>query len=602
MNAELDPNRIVAEFLKQNLDALVDGAKGFFKGAANTLRLHLDRTYRQYLTTLLEKYSKAKSFLLRGEPVPLYQFYVPLDIKSKNKTISAPGICDVLDLANNTIIMGSAGCGKSMFVRHLLLDSLLSKTRVPIFVELRQFNMFDGDLFQLIIRSLTTHKFTIDAEYVRKAIEMGHFILFLDGYDEVAHERRQHVRNTIHEFAKLNDKNAVILTSRPDPELEGWQSFSLAQVAPLSLDQAYSLVEKLPFDDKLKTRFLTDLRADLFRKHQSFLSNPLLLSIMLLSYGQSASIPTKLSVFYNQAYEALFERHDVLKNGFKRQVLSPLDIQDFARLFSAFCLQAYDKRKLEFTHTEALEYIESSQNLVGIRCNKDNYLKDLIQAVCLMVQDGLQIVYAHRSFQEYFAARFICEAGPEVQEQLIKKYTHMVRRDSVFSMLHEMRAEIIERYYIMPGLNRLFELIGFKRSLGVSHHERFIRRCFSQFRMVGPDHLIAGIEAGRDRALADLVSFTVHQCGHLVGWKGFGGREREKALAKEWHARIGGREIRLDKEPYRRQFLRDLARSDGFFSMNMLKLLLQIRSALSEKAQLEHATLESILGKGKPEQ
>src|SRR3990172_5358529 len=173
MNAELDPNRIVAEVLKQNLDALVDGAKGFFKGAANTLRLHLDRTYRQYLTTLLEKYSKAKSFLLRGEPVPLYKFYVPLDIKSKNKTISAPGICDVLDLANNTIIMGSAGCGKSMFVRHLLLDSLLSKTRVPIFVELRQFNTFDGDLFQLIIKTLTTYKFSMDAEYVRKAIEMG---------------------------------------------------------------------------------------------------------------------------------------------------------------------------------------------------------------------------------------------------------------------------------------------------------------------------------------------------------------------------------------------------------------------------------------------
>lgn len=88
MNGELDPNAIAAEFLKQNLDMLFDGAKGFFKGAADKFRLHLDRTYRQYLTTLLEKYSKAKSFLLRGEAVPLYQFYVPLDLKTKNKTIA----------------------------------------------------------------------------------------------------------------------------------------------------------------------------------------------------------------------------------------------------------------------------------------------------------------------------------------------------------------------------------------------------------------------------------------------------------------------------------------------------------------------------------
>jgi hypothetical protein len=55
---------------------------------------------------------------------------------------------------------------------------------------------------------------------------------------------------------------------------------------------------------------------------------------MLLSYGQSASIPNKISVFYNQAYEALFERHDVLKDGFRRKRLTPLDIQDFARVFA----------------------------------------------------------------------------------------------------------------------------------------------------------------------------------------------------------------------------------------------------------------------------
>lgn len=597
MKGELDPNTIAAEFLKQNLDMLFDGAKGFFKGAADKFRLHLDSTYRQYLTALLEKYSKAKSFLLRGEAVPLYQFYVPLDLKTKNKTIIAPSIGDLLRLTNNTIITGSAGCGKSMLVRHLLLNSLLSKTRVPIFVELRQFNTFDGDLFQLIINTLTTHKFAMDAEYIRKAIGLGHFILFLDGYDEVAHGRRQHVRSTIHEFAKLNDKNAFILTSRPDPELEGWQSFSIAQVAPLSLDQAHSLIEKLPFDDKLKTRFLTDLRADLFRKHQSFLSNPLLLSIMLLSYGQSASIPTKLSVFYNQAYEALFERHDVLKDGFKRQVLSPLDIQDFARLFSVFCLQAYDKDKLEFTHIEALEYIESSQDIVGIRCNKENYLTDLIQAVCLMVQDGLEIVYAHRSFQEYFAARFICEARPDIQEQLIEKYMHMARYDSVFSMLHEMRPEIIEQHYMLPGLDRLFNLIGLKRSPGVAHHERFMRAIFDRF-LVDDHGIIMEIRAAGD-AFFDLTEFTLSRCGHLVRWNASDHIEKDKALAKEWYKRIGGQPIEASKGPYGRQFIRDLAHSGGDYSIDTLKALLQIKSALSEKAQLERKTLESILREGK---
>lgn len=250
--------------------------------------------------------------------------------------------------------------------------------RVPVFVELRQFNSFDGDLTSLIVQTLKDHKFGMDAEYITQAFEMGHFILFLDGYDEVAHPHRQRVKSAVFDFVRVYNQNAVILTSRPEPELEGWQTFSILEVAPLTLRKAHSLVEKLPFDSKLKETFLRDLRKDLYRKHESFLSNPLLLSIMLLSYGQSASIPNKLSVFYNQAYEALFERHDVLKDGFRRQMLTPLDIQDFARLFAAFSLQTYDSRKIEFSHTEALEYIESSRDIAGVACNKEDFLNDLI--------------------------------------------------------------------------------------------------------------------------------------------------------------------------------------------------------------------------------
>lgn len=596
MSDELDPNVIAADFLKQNLDSLVDGARSVLKGAVDKLRLTLDRTYRDYLAALSEKYSKAKSFLLRGEPVPLYGFYVPLDLTHKKTTIAAAGIGDVLKRTSHAIITGSAGCGKSMFVRHLLLDCLLSKTRVPVFVELRHFNSFPGSLQDLIIKTLSSYHFSLGSEYVSKAIENGHFILFLDGYDEVAHEKRTHVRTTILEFAKRHDNTPIVVTSRQDPELEGWQLFTLFQVAPLSLAKAYSLVDKLPFDNTLKAKFLSDLRSDLFHKHESFLSNPLLLSIMLLSYGQSATIPNKISVFYNQAYEALFERHDVLKDGFCRQLLSPLDIQDFARLFSAFCIQAYDRGKLEFTHTEALEFIEASQAIVGIKCTKDDYLQDLIQAVCLMVQDGLQIVYAHRSFQEYFAARFICEARPEVQEQLLKKYASAVSRDSVFLILHEMRPEIIERFYVVPGLNHLFQRIGFKRTLGVSHHERLIRACFSSF-LLTPEHLGATFERTNDWPLIELASFTLRRCGPLVGWRGFGQQDSEKALAIKWSARTNDRTIDIRKSPHGREFIRDLAKSGGFFSLDMLKALLAVRDALGEKAKIEEQSLAAILKK-----
>jgi hypothetical protein len=595
MNGDLDPNSIAAEFVKQNLDSLVESGRWLLKGTADKVRLKLDRTYKAYLAAVSEKYSKAKSFLLRGEPVPLYRFYVPLDLQRKDEKVVAPGIPDILKITSNAVITGSAGCGKSMLIRHLLLDCLLSKARVPVFIELRHFNSFDGDLHDLIMKTLSSHKFALDDSYVSKAIKDGHFILFLDGYDEVGHEKRKHVRDCIHDFAEENDKNAVVLTSRPDPELEGWQAFTLFKVAPLSLQQAYSLVEKLPFDEQLRSKFLSDLRSELFHKHESFLSNPLLLSIMLLSYGQSATIPNKVSVFYNQAYEALFERHDVLKDGFKRQLLSPLDIQDFARLFSAFCIQAFDRRKLEFTHTEALEYIEAAQGIAGIKCNKESYLQDLIQAVCLMVQDGLQIVYAHRSFQEYFAARFICEARPEVQQQLMNKYVASVRTDSVFSMLHEMRPEVVERHYIIPGLDQLFEKIGCKKSLGLVHYRRFLEAYVSEILLDSDE--IGFVEGGtKGSRMFDVMGFAMRRCRPLIGWTGFQVDPMAgKALARKFGKKLGMNTEISVKDPRAAQLIRELAGVGGWFSLEMLRLLKQMRVALSEKAKLEEKTLESIL-------
>lgn len=596
MNGDFDANSVAAEFLKLNLDSLLDGAKSVMKGASDKLRLCLDRTYRAYLTTLLEKYSRAKSFLLRGESVPLYRFYVPLDLHGSNIHIRAAGIAEILKTSTMVIVAGSAGSGKSMLIRHLLLDALARKGQVPVFIELRHFNDFDGTLGQLAFRTLSACGFSMDEVYVNKALELGHFLLFLDGYDEVSPTRRHHARTAILDFVKSNDRNAIVLTSRPDPELEGWQQFAVLQVCPLTLESARSLVEKLPFDSEIKTRFLTDLNAGMFVKHKDFLSNPLLLSIMLLSYGQSASIPNKISVFYNQAYEALFERHDVLKDGFRRQRLTPLDIQDFARIYAAFCILAYDKRKLEFTQLEAIEAIEESQSISGITCNKQDYLTDLIQSVCMMVQEGLSIVYAHRSFQEYFAARFICEAKPDVQEQLIAKYTPTVRRDAVFTMMYEMRPELVVRYYLNPGLDRVLDKIGFKRTIGVTHHERFVRAIANRF-LLREDGFGIRVDPTCQIWMLDVTSFAIHRCGHLIGWTGYEDTEKVKAFVGKWKAKLGRSEMDIHKHPEATLFLRELADTDGWLSIAWLNLIVQLRAALRAKAQAEEKSLRMILGR-----
>lgn len=71
---EFNINKVAAEFVQNNIENFVRVGTGVFKTASDKIKLHLDRTYKAYLKCVAEKCSRTKSFLIRGEPVYLYQF------------------------------------------------------------------------------------------------------------------------------------------------------------------------------------------------------------------------------------------------------------------------------------------------------------------------------------------------------------------------------------------------------------------------------------------------------------------------------------------------------------------------------------------------
>jgi len=121
----------------------------------------------------------------------------------------------------------------------------------------------------------------------------------------------------------------------------------------------------------------------LYEKHESFLANPLLLTIMLLTYGENAEVPAKLSIFYSQAYVALFNQHDARKGVFQRKRRSGLDIQTFSRVFAAFSLQCYEASKYEMPRSDALGYVERAKSFTGISVDEDAFVDDALRpCVC----------------------------------------------------------------------------------------------------------------------------------------------------------------------------------------------------------------------------
>lgn len=595
MDEELDINKVAAEFVQQNIESLYNTGKGIIKGASDAVRLKLNNSYKNYIACVATRYSKAKSFFIRDEPTYLYNFYVPMGLTAANAGLSNASISALESLNNCVVITGSGGSGKSMMMRHLLLDGLLRAKKVPIFLELRQLNQTQTSLKEYIHSTLRLNKFKLDDEYIEKALKAGHFLLLFDGFDEIAATLRKTVSKELNEFAKTYDKNLICVSSRPDNEFAGWSSFSVCQIKSLNLEQACQLIEKLPFDVDLKGKFLDELKHGLFNTHESFLSNPLLLSIMLLTYGQSADIPSKLNVFYNQAYEALFQRHDALKGGFQRARQTKLDIQDFARVFSAFSLQTYDKRIFQMAQFAALDYLEKCKKILQIDFDATDYLTDAKQAVCLLVEDGLLVAFAHRSFQEYFVARFICEAKPEVQEKLIQKYSPQFFRDSVFDLLLEMNTDLIERCLIIPELERLKRFLKVKRTVGITHFFRYLKSELTSIEI--RDGSLFGASSGRDRSFGHLVYFALRNWGHLVGFqiKQDEDDDIDKFFSDKYDPETKGISWQVSQLNYTSDVVRDLAGRTGFFSIHALQSALDLKDALIRKHQEIGATLDEIL-------
>ena len=431
-------DKMAAEFAQARRREATDRRASRNEEMSSQFRARFRHTYARYVERVLERYGRGKSFFIRSEAVPLYQFFIPLDLKTNARHLSRPNASDLVTHSPFAIISGSGGSGKSMMIRHFLVSCIESGLRTPVFLELRQLNQTTDTCRQAILTVLRSFDLEVTDQFLEEALKTGHLYLLLDGFDEIERAARERLAREIQTLAVEYPATWITLSSRPDSSLRGWDLFTEYAVAPLDLESAVSLVSRLPVDDTIKQRFIHDMRTSLFVQHQSFLSNPLLLSIMLLTYGDVAHIPQKLSTFFSQAYEALFLRYNALKSGFQRERRSGLDIQDYGRAFAAFSLFSYDARQFAFGTEKALELIRTAREASMLQFNDQAFLDNAVQSICLLLEEGLELAFAHRSFQEYFTARFIKVPLPDVKAKLITRFIPTVESDSVMALLSEM--------------------------------------------------------------------------------------------------------------------------------------------------------------------
>ena len=507
---EFNINKVVTGLISERIDSIYDTARDTVSNVKFSLKARLKRTYSLYIASIYEKYSTYKTLIYRETPHPLKDFYEPLDLINDDHNLASPGVEVLAKLKRPIIITGTGGCGKSTIMRALMLDAIEIERYIPIFIELRYLEDSKASLLEHISQNMRLHALNLPPEFIKAAITKGGYALFLDGLDELSEENSERISEEIQLLAQTSPDNLYLVTSRPGKEFVSWTSFVELKVAPLTLEKACDLTNRLEIDDKLKKRFVKDLRGGLFKKHTTFFANPLLLCIMLLTYQDSASIPGELHNFYALAFDALYFRHDALKEGFRRPTRTGLPIDKGKTLMSAFSLVTYLKQKTAFTETEVRDYLEKAISLVGMTVDPRALLVDLISAFCMLLKDGTQYSFTHRSFQEYFTAFYLIHAREDQQQAICDQFIDRASYDRVLDLAHGMNPDLIETLVIIPFLERIREKTKYKGKYSKVGFFRYLSLFFDAISL-GPNPTVFSYCFGKSSGVwyhHGLIEFT----------------------------------------------------------------------------------------------
>ena len=401
--------------------------------------------FEDYLNKVKDTYSESKTILYKEEKKALASFFEPPYLKKKETfldggrhipSINVEGILKRTDYSK-VLITGIGGMGKTILLKHLCVNAIETGYKIPIFISLRWFNNIKigkVPLEELIYERLRINGFTLDYKYFLYSLDGDKYVFLLDGYDELSNVKRKLVTNKITDFTTKYSGNSFIMTSRPVEQIYCWDEYRILELCPMLKGQVVNLIRRLDFDNTTKEQFIKELNQGLYEKYERFTSIPLTLSILFITYVLNTTIPETLQEFYETAFDTLLYRHDQMKEGYERVLKSKLNRHEFRKVFIRFCFMTYFKDVYSFSGAHLIDCLyaasDKSQPL-----DLYSYKEDLVDVTCMLVREGREYVFLHRSFQEYFAAYYVSQNGDEKQKQFCERFIKSCSEKMVYNIM-----------------------------------------------------------------------------------------------------------------------------------------------------------------------
>ncbi|PKO76804.1 MAG: hypothetical protein CVU21_11225 [Betaproteobacteria bacterium HGW-Betaproteobacteria-15] len=357
-----------------------------------------------------------------------------------------------------TLILGTAGQGKSVFLRYLCLRELDVDGYLPIFVELRKIDS-KTSLHTLLVESIQNLGIGEQnpEEILKLLFKLGKTKIFLDGYDEISREFSLRTKSEITRIARDHENIKILITSRPgaiSQHLSDSVDIYQCEIAPITPSEHGAFFEKIGASSETRERLLSAIGRSK-SEIKDLLSTPLMLTLLVKTCGAQQDLPDTLPEFYDSLFNVLSSTHDGTKPGYVREKATNLGNAELEKLFCAFSFASKELfKKNSLSQRQLEESFLSATKITDIKCSLEGFKTDITETICLMVKDGLDTAYIHKSIQEYYAARFIHLLEDKEQATEILK---SIEKNSVFDWMSEIQ-------FLEDFKDRIYE-----NSIGIPH-------------------------------------------------------------------------------------------------------------------------------------
>jgi len=438
--------------LKKILDDVYPKAKDVFFNNLTEKRSDIDDLK---IVRALTSIVKIKTLWNVENEVSLYEFYYPSRVSFPLGIEKRVNSLKELGERSNIVIQGTAGQGKSIFLRYLCgqeLNVATTSNRVPVFVELRRVRD-DMGVHDLLLEALQKYKLPHTQEAWTYLASTGKFVLLLDAFDEIdpslASKSIYEIENIIDLYG---DKLQIVVTSRPDAEIQKSHKFRVCKLMPLSDDDHLPFLQRICQEAEQAENLIKTLEGST-SDIRELLTTPLMMTLLVIVFKALHTIPDTVPKFYEELFDVLFYRHDNSKPGFKRKRFTQLDDSKIKDVFSAFCFYVRLYGLGVLTNAKFHELVKKASASTGLSVNSDGFKDELIKTLCLMQQDGFEYSFIHKSVVQYYAASFVRNSSgdfPAKFYQLAGK--HGSDWDLELKFLSQIDSYNFSKYYEVPML------------------------------------------------------------------------------------------------------------------------------------------------------